>query len=180
MKKLGFWLLPLLLCACASDHTEQKDSIAEHQTPEIPVSNVLKISDEYSYIKNEGKKDIPYFIIPTIDSFIVDISDYNFDASAVFHEYMTESRFRSFIGGSWSHFYVDIDDTTRMSIRIDEELLQDSIFKVAPVLEYFDGSVPNFVAADMVPDDFMLSIGLFIDNGRGMVEVDRFRVKVEE
>lgn len=167
MRFYPFLLLGFILSACGS---EERVPIAEFDEPVVKVENYIKISDEYSLIKNDTAPETPTYLISSLDSFVVDVSDYEFDKSSVFYRYLeNQDEFLNMIGGSFGHINIYYNDSMEIITGYPIDIKESKIFAIVPQLHRVEGPLPQ---------EFILTFGMFIDNGRGMVDFDAFKVKV--
>lgn len=167
------YLFITLLIICIGCRSSTPDPVEEELEPVIKVDRNIKIADEYSLVKNDTTAEIPTYLISSLDSFVVDVSDYEFEESSVFYRYLeSQDEFLDMIGGSWGHINIYYNDTSEIITGYPIDINGDSkVFAVVPKLHRVEGQLPK---------EFLLTFGMYIDNGRGMVDFDAFKVKVVE
>jgi hypothetical protein len=150
---------------------EQDAETQQTLAPIEKADKLIRLSDEYSLMKNAGRTDIPFYLIPSLDSFVIDLTGYEFVLPSPAFDYIGSGiNYPEMIGGSWAYVSILYNDTSEI--------------RYAKLKKSDDGNtltltnVGNELAGKNV-SEFVLAFRFYIDNDKGEQEIDHFKVRVE-
>lgn len=168
--KIAYIILGLTaLLSCGSKSANNKDNkIPDPTNPEIVSKPYILLDNEHSMMKNKSK-DVPYYYIPNLDSFTVDITGYEFILPSPEFDYIRDGiNYPEMLGGSWAYIDILYGDSGDIYTQLNE-LEKDKKFAIANFKDRFKGEKPK---------EFILAFRFYIDNAAGQQEIDHFKVKV--
>lgn len=169
-KTLVFILCCYLLMSCGNKSSVNGKINADQKPQGIDSKPYILLDNEHSIMKNKGK-DVPYYYIPNLDSFTIDITGYEFILPSPEFDYIKEGiNYTEMLGGSWAYMDILYNDSLETSASLNE-LEKDKKFGVGNFRKRFKGPEPK---------EFTLAFRFYIDNGKGEQEIDQFKVKVVE
>lgn len=159
----------LLAVALGCGSKKTPDANTPEKQPGIVTQPYILLKNEYSLLKNPGK-EVPAYQIPNLDSFVVDIKGYDFVLPSPAFDYIGEGiDYPKMLGGSWAYLHIMYNDSLVLKHPDMKEIVPDEQFAITGLKEQL-GKNP--------PKEFKLAFRFYIDNGKGMQEIDQFRVMV--
>jgi hypothetical protein len=176
MKNTLFCFMLLFVIGCGSKTKSNNPATDTTANSGGKTDLTIVLKNEFSMMKNKGK-EVPAYSIPNLDSFIVDITGYEFILPSPAFDYIRDGiNYPEMLGGSFA--YMDIiygnDSLEVHPHHVVEpftliEVEENKKFAVRGIKDQFKGGEPK---------EFLLAFRFYIDNGKGEQEIDLFKVKV--